>query len=104
MQRTPPRLTPACLTLPACLPSAENELRSSGVPFAIVRPVALTEEPGGMPLQLDQGDTIRGKVSREASAGAAPALAGWLASWAASCTGWLAPAASLTSGGWLPSL
>lgn len=45
--------------------AAENELRSSGVPFAIVRPVALTEEPGGMPLQLDQGDTIRGKVSRE---------------------------------------
>ena len=47
--------------------AAEDELRSSGVPFAIVRPVALTEEPAGMPLRLDQGDTVRGKVSREAS-------------------------------------
>jgi nucleoside-diphosphate-sugar epimerase len=44
---------------------AEDELRGSGVPFAIVRPVALTEEPGGMPLKFDQGDTMRGKVSRE---------------------------------------
>ncbi|KAL4859726.1 putative complex I intermediate-associated protein 30 [Chlorella vulgaris] len=45
--------------------AAEDELRGSGVPFAIVRPVALTEEPGGMPLKFDQGDTLRGKVSRE---------------------------------------
>lgn len=44
---------------------AEDALRSSGVPFAIVRPVALTEEPEGMPLRLEQGDTVRGKVSRE---------------------------------------
>jgi hypothetical protein len=39
-------------------------LRASGVPFAIVRPVALTEEPAGAELVLDQGDTIRGKISR----------------------------------------
>lgn len=45
--------------------AAEDELRASGVPFAIVRPVALTEEPGGMPLVWEQGDTIKGKVSRE---------------------------------------
>lgn len=45
--------------------AAEDELRASGVPFAIVRPVALTEEPAGMPLVLEQGDTLKGKVSRE---------------------------------------
>lgn len=45
--------------------AAEDALRASGVPFAVVRPVALTEEPEGMPLIFDQGDTIKGKVSRE---------------------------------------
>lgn len=45
--------------------AAEDAVRSSGLPFAIVRPVALTEEPRGMPVSLDQGDTVRGKVSRE---------------------------------------
>ena len=44
--------------------AGEDVVRSSGVPFAIVRPVALTEEPAGAELQLDQGDTIRGKISR----------------------------------------
>jgi len=44
--------------------AGEDVIRSSGVPFAIVRPVALTEEPAGAELQLDQGDTIRGKISR----------------------------------------
>jgi hypothetical protein len=39
--------------------SAEDEVRHSGVPAAIVRPCALTEEPRGMPIQLDQGDTIK---------------------------------------------
>ena len=34
-------------------------MRTSGVPFAVVRPVALTEEPAGAELQLDQGDTIK---------------------------------------------
>lgn len=50
---------------PLSCPAAEDALRASGVPFAIVRPCALTEEPAGMPLVIDQGDTIKGKVSRE---------------------------------------
>lgn len=51
-----------------CNPAAaEDELRASGVPFAIVRPTALTEEAGGMPLVVEQGDTLKGKVSREVS-------------------------------------
>jgi len=43
----------------------ENSVRSSGVPYTIIRPCALTEEPGGKALVLDQGDTMKGKVSRE---------------------------------------
>ncbi|GFH22304.1 uncharacterized protein HaLaN_19751 [Haematococcus lacustris] len=43
----------------------EDAVRASGVPHAIVRPCALTEEPRGMPLQLDQGDVIKGKIGRE---------------------------------------
>eukprot|EP00898_Chlorokybus_atmophyticus_P008474 jgi/Chlat1/8628/Chrsp86S00660 len=43
----------------------EDVVRESGVPYAIVRPCALTEEPRGMPLVVDQGDTIKGKVSRD---------------------------------------
>jgi uncharacterized protein YbjT (DUF2867 family) len=45
--------------------AGEDALRAHGVPFAIVRPVALTEEPAGAPLEIDQGDVIRGKVSRD---------------------------------------
>ena len=45
--------------------AAEDALRGSGVSFAIVRPVALTEEPPGMPLEVDQGDVVKGKVSRD---------------------------------------
>ena len=43
----------------------EDVVRDSGIPFCIVRPCALTEEPEGAPLVVDQGDTIKGKVSRE---------------------------------------
>lgn len=39
--------------------AGEDLVRRSGVPFAIVRPCALTEEPGGMPISLSQGDTIK---------------------------------------------
>jgi uncharacterized protein YbjT (DUF2867 family) len=39
--------------------AGEDLVRGSGVPFAIVRPCALTEEPGGMPIELSQGDTIK---------------------------------------------
>ena len=43
----------------------EDCVRSSGIPYTVVRPCALTEEPGGKALILEQGDNIRGKVSRE---------------------------------------
>lgn len=43
----------------------EDVLRDSGVPYSIIRPVALTEEPGGAPLEFDQRDNIKGKISRD---------------------------------------
>ncbi|KDP21131.1 hypothetical protein JCGZ_21602 [Jatropha curcas] len=43
----------------------EDLIRESGMPYAIVRPCALTEEPAGADLIFDQGDNITGKVSRE---------------------------------------
>lgn len=45
--------------------ASEDALRMSGVPAAIVRPTALTEEPAGAEVLLDQGDTIKGKISRD---------------------------------------
>ncbi len=39
--------------------AGEDALRASGVPYAIVRPTALTEEPAGMPVELDQGDIVK---------------------------------------------
>ncbi|HBB35575.1 MAG TPA: NADH:ubiquinone oxidoreductase [Cyanobacteria bacterium UBA8803] len=43
----------------------EDAVRQSGLPYTIIRPCALTEESGGKTLVFDQGDNIRGKVSRE---------------------------------------
>ncbi|MEK0179951.1 MAG: NAD-dependent epimerase/dehydratase family protein [Oscillatoriales cyanobacterium] len=43
----------------------EDCVRSSGIPYTVIRPCALTEELGGKALIFDQGDNIRGKVSRE---------------------------------------
>ena len=43
----------------------EDNLRESVIPYTIIRPCALTEEPGGKELIFDQGDNIRGKISRE---------------------------------------
>lgn len=43
----------------------EDCVRSSGIPYTVIRPCALTEEPGGKALVFDQGDNIKGKVSRE---------------------------------------
>ncbi|NEO91466.1 MAG: NAD(P)H-binding protein [Moorea sp. SIO3G5] len=43
----------------------EEAVRDSGVSYTIIRPCALTEEPGGQALVFAQGDNIRGKVSRE---------------------------------------
>lgn len=39
--------------------AGEDLIRASGVPHAVVRPCALTEEPAGMPIELSQGDTIK---------------------------------------------
>jgi uncharacterized protein YbjT (DUF2867 family) len=43
----------------------EDAVRESGIPYTIIRPCALTEESGGKALVFEQGDNIRGKVSRE---------------------------------------
>ncbi|NMF66393.1 CIA30 family protein [Brasilonema octagenarum] len=43
----------------------EDSLRESGIPYAIIRPCALTEEVGGKEFILEQGDNIKGKISRE---------------------------------------
>jgi uncharacterized protein YbjT (DUF2867 family) len=43
----------------------EDSLRSSGIPYTIIRPCALTEEAGSKELVFEQGDNIRGKISRE---------------------------------------
>ncbi|KAJ3692111.1 hypothetical protein LUZ60_012461 [Juncus effusus] len=43
----------------------EDVIRESGIPYAIIRPCALTEEPAGADLIFDQGDNITGKVARE---------------------------------------
>jgi uncharacterized protein YbjT (DUF2867 family) len=43
----------------------EDSVRDSGIPYTIVRPCALTEEPGGKVLIADRGDTIKGKCSRD---------------------------------------
>lgn len=43
----------------------EDSVRGSGIPYTIIRPCALTEEPGGQPLIFDQGDNLKGKVSRD---------------------------------------
>ena len=39
--------------------AGEDVIRASGVPATIVRPTALTEEAGRMPLEIDQGDVIK---------------------------------------------
>ncbi len=43
----------------------EDVIRSSGIPYTIIRPCALTEKAGEQALSLDQGDTMKGQVSRE---------------------------------------
>ncbi|XGV95532.1 MAG: CIA30 family protein [Leptolyngbya sp. BL-A-14] len=43
----------------------EEAVRESGIPYTIVRPCALTEAPGGKQLILDQGDNLRGAISRD---------------------------------------
>jgi uncharacterized protein YbjT (DUF2867 family) len=43
----------------------EESVRESRVPYTIIRPCAMTEEAGGKALIFDQGDNIKGKLSRE---------------------------------------
>lgn len=43
----------------------EDVVRESGVPYTVIRPCALTEEPAGAELQFEQGDNITGKISRQ---------------------------------------
>jgi len=46
----------------------EDSVRESGAPYTIIRPCALTEEPGVQALIFDQGDNLKGKVSRDSVA------------------------------------
>lgn len=46
----------------------EETVRDSGLTYTIVRPCALTEEPRNKALHFEQGDNIKGQVSREAVA------------------------------------
>lgn len=46
----------------------EDSIKESGLPYTIIRPCALTEEVGVKPLIFEQGDNIKGKVSRDAIA------------------------------------
>ncbi len=46
----------------------EQSVRHSGIPYTIIRPCALTEEPGVQTLIFDQGDNIKGKVNRDSIA------------------------------------
>ena len=43
----------------------EEVVRNSSITYTIVRPCALTEKPGDKALSVDQGDNIKGQVSRE---------------------------------------
>ena len=43
----------------------EEVVRESGLSYTIIRPCALTEKPGDKLLVFDQGDNMKGQVSRE---------------------------------------
>lgn len=43
----------------------ERAVEESSFRYTIIRPCALTEEASNMPLVLDKGDTIKGKISRD---------------------------------------
>lgn len=45
--------------------AGENAVRASSLPYTILRPCALTEEPGNRPLQFAQGDNLTGKINRD---------------------------------------
>ncbi|MTJ08510.1 MULTISPECIES: CIA30 family protein [unclassified Anabaena] len=43
----------------------EESVKASGIPYTIIRPCALTETAGGKALIFEQGDNIKGKISRD---------------------------------------
>lgn len=43
---------------------AELYLEKSGLPYIIIRPGGLTDQPGGNPVKVDFGDRITGQISR----------------------------------------
>ncbi len=45
--------------------AGENCIRNSGLRYTIIRPCALTEETESQGLRFDQGDTLKGQVSRD---------------------------------------
>jgi uncharacterized protein YbjT (DUF2867 family) len=55
----------------------EEVVRHSGLNYTIIRPCALTEKPGDKPLIFDQGDNIKGQVSRDAIANLSIQALGW---------------------------
>ncbi|AFZ36382.1 NADH:ubiquinone oxidoreductase complex I intermediate-associated protein 30 [Stanieria cyanosphaera PCC 7437] len=46
----------------------EEAVRNSGLTYTIIRPCALTEQPGDKLLWVEQGDNLKGQVSRDAIA------------------------------------
>ena len=46
----------------------EDAIRDSGLTYTIIRPCALTEQPGDKMLYVEQGDNLKGQVSRDAIA------------------------------------
>ena len=46
----------------------EEVVKTSGLSYTIVRPCALTEKPGDKVLVVEQGDNMRGQISRDAVA------------------------------------
>ena len=46
----------------------EEAIKASGLTYTIIRPCALTEQPGGKILYAEQGDNLKGQVSRDAVA------------------------------------
>ena len=43
----------------------EEVIRESGIPYTVIRPCGMTEQPGGKALIFDQGDNMKGIVSRD---------------------------------------
>jgi uncharacterized protein YbjT (DUF2867 family) len=63
---TRPRTAPGMASIIAARRRAEAAVRDSGLPYTIVRPGWLTNDPGRQRgVRLEQGDTGEGRVSRE---------------------------------------